>query len=134
MLPPVILILLKILNMDNKRAGNIRWGIGALLFFVSALNYLDRQVLSVLAPSIQKELHLSDIDYSHSTSLFYCYTIMYAISGRLVDKWGTRKSLLWFAGSWSVANVLHGFAKTVAQFCGARFYWAQQKVAISPQE
>lgn len=106
----------------DKGTGNIRWGIGALLFFVSALNYLDRQVLSVLAPSIQKELHLSDIDYSYITSAFLLsYTIMYAISGRLVDKWGTRKSLLWFAGGWSVANVLHGFAKTVTQFCGARF-------------
>ena len=106
----------------DKRNGNLRWGIGALLFFVSALNYLDRQVLSVLAPSIQKELRLSDIDYSYITSSFLLsYTIMYAISGRLVDKWGTRKSLLWFAGSWSVANVLHGFAKNVAQFCGARF-------------
>lgn len=106
----------------DKGPGNIRWGIGALLFFVSALNYLDRQVLSVLAPSIQKELQLSDIDYSYITSSFLLsYTIMYAVSGRLVDQWGTRKSLLWFAGSWSVANVLHGFAKTVIQFCGARF-------------
>ncbi len=108
--------------MDKRSAGNIRWGVGALLFFVSALNYLDRQVLSVLAPSIQKELQLSDIDYSYITSAFLLsYTIMYAVSGRLVDKFGTRKSLLWFAGSWSVANVLHGLAKTVAQFCGARF-------------
>ncbi|ANH80867.1 hypothetical protein A8C56_07635 [Niabella ginsenosidivorans] len=106
----------------DKGTGNIRWGIGALLFFVSALNYLDRQVLSVLAPSIQKELRLSDMDYSWITSSFLLsYTILYAISGRLVDKWGTRRSLLWFAGGWSVANVLHGFAKTVAQFCGARF-------------
>lgn len=102
--------------------GNIRWRIGALLFFVSALNYLDRQVLSVIAPTIQKELDLSDIDYSYITSSFLLsYTIMYAVSGHLVDKWGTRKSFLLFAGVWSFANVLHGFAKTVVQFCGFRF-------------
>ena len=105
-----------------KPGGNIRWGIGGLLFFVSALNYLDRQVLSVIAPTIQKELNLSDIDYSYITSSFLLsYTIMYTVSGRLVDKWGTRKSFLWFASGWSIANVLHGFAKNVIQFCGFRF-------------
>ncbi len=105
-----------------KARGNIRWSIGILLFFVSALNYLDRQVLSVIAPTIQKELNLSEIDYSYITSSFLLsYTLMYAVSGYLADKWGTRKSLLLFSSGWSVANILHGFAKNLVQFCGFRF-------------
>lgn len=118
----VIIILLKISTMGNK-TGNIRWGIGLLLFFVSALNYLDRQVLSVIAPTLQRELGLTDIDYSYITSSFlFSYTIMYAISGYLVDKWGTRKSFLFFAGGWSIANILHGFAKNLIQLCSFRFF------------
>lgn len=106
-----------------KKVGNIRWGIGILLFFVSALNYLDRQVLSVIAPTLQKDLGLSDLDYSYITSAFLIsYTIMYAISGYLVDKWGTRKSFLLFAGGWSIANVLHGFARNLIQLCSFRFF------------
>ena len=78
-----------------KQKGHIRWGVAALLFFASTLNYLDRQVLSVLAPTIQAELGLTDVDYSFITSSFLLsYTVMYAISGTLVDRLGTRKSFL----------------------------------------
>jgi len=107
--------------MANSR-GNIRWGIATLLFFASTLNYLDRQVLSVLAPTIQAELNLTDVDYSYITSSFLLsYTVMYAISGTLVDRLGTRKSFLWAVGGWSVANLLHAFAKTAMQFSLFRF-------------
>ncbi|MFT4094517.1 MAG: MFS transporter [Niabella sp.] len=115
----LIRLLTLIMGSNNK---NIRWGIGAMLFFVSALNYLDRQVLSVLAPTIQKRLHLSDMDYSFITSAFLVsYTVMYSISGRMIDSIGVRKGLLWFAGGWSLANALHGFARTVTQFSVFRF-------------
>lgn len=106
----------------GKQPGNIRWGVAALLFFASTLNYLDRQVLSVLAPTIQAELDLTDVDYSFITSSFLLsYTVMYAISGTLVDRLGTRKSFLWAVGGWSIANVLHAFAKTAMQFSAFRF-------------
>lgn len=105
-----------------KSPGNIRWGVATLLFFASALNYLDRQVLSVLAPTIQSELGLTDVDYSYITSSFLLsYTVMYAISGTLVDRLGTRKSFLWAVGGWSIANILHAFAKTAMQFSVFRF-------------
>ncbi len=105
-----------------KPPGNIRWGVAALLFFASTLNYLDRQVLSVLAPTIQAELGLTDVDYSFITSSFLLsYTVMYAVSGVLVDRLGTRKSFLWAVGGWSIANVLHAFAKTAMQFSAFRF-------------
>jgi ACS family hexuronate transporter-like MFS transporter len=116
-----------------KRKGSVRWGIAVMLFFVSALNYLDRQVLSVLAPTIQKELGLSDMDYSYITSAFLLsYTIMYAISGTIIDRLGTRKSFFWFVGGWSVANILHGFAKTVSQFSLFRFFLGAAESANFP--
>lgn len=117
----------------DKRNGSIRWGIATMLFFVSALNYLDRQVLSVLAPTIQKELGLSDMDYSYITSAFLLsYTIMYAISGTIIDRLGTRKGFFWFVGGWSIANVLHGFAKTVMQFSIFRFFLGAAESANFP--
>lgn len=104
-----------------------------MLFFVSALNYLDRQVLSVLAPTIQAELGLTDMDYSYITSAFLLsYTIMYAISGTLIDRMGAKKGLLWFVGGWSIANVLHGFAKTVMQFSVFRFLLGAAESANFP--
>lgn len=104
------------------KEGNIRWTVALMLFFASTLNYLDRQVLSVLAPTIQAELGLDDIDYSFITSSFLLsYTVMYAVSGVLVDRLGTRKTFLWAVGGWSIANILHAFAKTAMQFSVFRF-------------
>jgi len=95
---------------------HLRWGIVALLCLASELNYLDRQTLSVLAATIQADLGLSDVDYSHVTSAFLMsYTVMYAVAGRLVDVLGTRRSFLIFVSAWSVANMLHGLARSALQ-------------------
>src|SRR6185295_12046205 len=72
--------------------------------------------LSVLAATIQKDLGLTDVDYSHVTSAFLMsYTVMYAVAGRLVDRLGTRRSFLFFVSGWSVANMLHGLARSALQ-------------------
>jgi len=95
---------------------HLRWGVAAMLCLASELNYLDRQTLSVLAATIQADLGLSDVDYSHVTSAFLLsYTVMYAVAGRLVDVLGTRRSFLIFVSAWSVANMLHGFARSALQ-------------------
>jgi MFS transporter, ACS family, hexuronate transporter len=95
---------------------HLRWGVAALLCLASELNYLDRQTLSVLAATIQKDLGLTDVDYSRVTSAFLMtYTVMYAVAGRLVDQLGTRRSFLVFVSAWSVANMLHGFARSALQ-------------------
>lgn len=107
--------------MKTTVAG-FRWYIVGLLSLASGLNYLDRQTLSVLAQTIQDELHLSNVQYSHITSAFLVsYTIMYAVSGRLIDALGTRRSFLLFVSGWSVANMLHAFAQTALQFSFFRF-------------
>lgn len=95
----------------------------ALLCFASALNYIDRNTLAILAPTIQKELHWSDLDYANITALFvFSYTIMYAISGRIIDRIGTRKGFAYSVGSWSLVSILHAFANSVGQFSIARFF------------
>src|SRR4051812_5941212 len=92
---------------------HLRWLIAGLLCLSTALNYLDRQALSVLAGTIQKELGLTTIHYSYVTAAFLTsYTIMYAVGGRLVDWMGTRRGLLVFVSSWSIVNMAHALARS----------------------
>lgn len=112
---------------------HLRWYIAVLLCLASELNYLDRQTLSVLAKTIQDELSIDNIAYSYITSSFLIsYTIMYAVSGRIVDWIGTRRSFLVFVTAWSIANMLHGFANTARQFMAARFLLGAAEPANFP--
>jgi len=100
-----------------------RWKVAVLLCFASSLNYIDRSALAILAPTIQKELLWTDIDYANITSLFvFSYTIMYFISGRIIDWIGTRKGFAYSVGTWSLVSGLHAFANTVGQFSVARLF------------
>lgn len=103
--------------MTERPIQNLRWYIAVLLCLSSTLNYLDRQTLSVLADTIQRELHLTTMDYSRITSSFLVsYAVMYAVSGKLIDLLGTRRGFLIFVSGWSVANMLHALANSVTQF------------------
>lgn len=107
--------------MKGKIPG-LRWYIVVLLCLASELNYLDRQTLSVLAQTIQDELGITTMQYANITSAFLVsYTVMYAVCGRLVDVLGTRYAFIFFVSGWSVANMLHAFARTAAQFSVCRF-------------
>lgn len=100
----------------------LRWWIVALIFGASVLNYIDRQALSILAPTIQKDLALTNEDYATVANLFLvAYTIASLLSGKVVDKLGVRVSLALFVGWWSVANILTGFARTVGSLGACRF-------------
>ena len=119
--------------MSARPIKNLRWGVAAMLCLSSELNYLDRQTLSVLAATIQHDLKLSDVDYAWITSAFLTsYTIMYAVSGKLVDVLGTRRSFLIFVSSWSVANMLHGFARSAWQLAFFRFLLGAAEPANFP--
>src|SRR5687768_3365377 len=103
-------------------AGRLRWYIAGLLCLASVLNYLDRQALSVLAATIQRELALTDVEYSYVTSSFLLsYTVMYAVSGRVVDTIGIRRGLIVFVSAWSVAAMLHGLATSLVGLAACRF-------------
>ena len=89
-----------------------RWGVAALLFLATVINYIDRQTLSVVAPVLTRELGISNTEYANILTAFLVpYTFMYVISGWLCDKWGTRRALGTFMAWWSAANALHAFAK-----------------------
>ncbi len=104
-----------------KPIRRLRYYVAVVLCLATALNYLDRQTLSVLAHTIQSELRLSEVDYSYVTSAFlFSYTIMYAVSGALVDRLGVRLSYALSVVGWSVANMLHSVAGSALQLAGFR--------------
>ncbi len=89
----------------------IAWVLCGLLFLATALSFLDRQVLSVLAPSLTKDLRMSNTDYSHVVSAFvFAYTIMFAAGGWLVDRLGTVRGLAIAVAVWSLASAGHALA------------------------
>ena len=99
-----------------------RWTIAALLFLASVINYIDRQVLSVVAPILTKEFSLSPQQYSYIGLAFQIpYTLMYVGSGFLVDRWGTRKALAVFMVWWSAASMLHAGARSAIMLGFFRF-------------
>jgi len=102
--------------------GRYRWWIGTLLFLSTVVNYLDRQTLSVLAPHLKAEFQWTNRDFAWIVIAFrLSYTVMQAISGRMLDRFGTRNGLslavLWY----STIAVLTSFATGFASFCGLRF-------------
>ncbi len=102
--------------MSRKPIPHLRWWIAVLLCFSTSLNYLDRQTFSVLADTIQRDLHLTTTDYGRITFTFLMsYAIMYVIGGRLIDYLGCRVGFIVFVSAWSVSNMLHGFASTLTQ-------------------
>jgi ACS family hexuronate transporter-like MFS transporter len=100
----------------------LRWYIAFLLCLASALNYLDRQTLSVLIGTIKDDLGLTNASYGAINAWFLSsYGVMYAVSGRIIDHIGTRRGFMVFVSGWSLANMLHIFAASVGQFSFYRF-------------
>jgi MFS transporter, ACS family, hexuronate transporter len=97
--------------MNMEKIGKYRWTICALLFFATTVNYLDRQVLSLLAPDLSKEFKWSNTDYANITAVFqFAYAISMLFAGRFIDKLGTKKGFLWAIVIWSLAAIMHAFA------------------------
>ncbi len=101
---------------------HLRWYIAFLLCLASALNYLDRQTLSVLIGTIKEQLNLTNASYGTINAWFLVsYGVMYAVSGRIIDFIGTRRGFIFFVSGWSIANMLHILASSVGQFSFFRF-------------
>lgn len=108
--------------MQRRPIRNLRWVIIATCFLTTAINYLDRQCLSVAAPVISKELHFSNADYSSIVGAFLvAYTIMQMVSGALVDRIGARTGMAVFLSWWSIAGLLHAFGSGLGSFRTLRF-------------
>ncbi len=103
------------------RIPGFRWWIAILLFGASALSFFDRQVLSVLAPAILKDLEFTNREYSYAVSAFtLAYSVMFTVGGRLIDRIGTRFGLGLTVAFWTVASLLHAAAQNATQLTGFR--------------
>ena len=96
----------------------VRWWILLLLFLAMEINILDRQVLSLVAPVLRDEFQLSNTDYGR---ILFCFLLGMTLGqipvGMMMDRLGPRAGFCVIFLGWSVANLLHGFAGTVVQFC-----------------
>lgn len=115
------------------RVSGLRWWIVALLFGAAVLNYVDRQTLSALAPTIQRDLELDDRAYANVVNLFLvAYTIAYLVSGRIADRLGTRASMVLFVAWWSVASMLTAAARGVTTLGVYRFLLGLGEAGVWP--
>ena len=102
--------------------GRYRWTICALLFFATTINYIDRQVTGILAPTLQAEFGWSESQYADITSYWTtAYAIGFIIVGRFIDKVGVRLGFAIAVIVWSIAAAAHGFVYSVLGFGLARF-------------
>jgi ACS family hexuronate transporter-like MFS transporter len=92
------------------------------LFFATTVNYIDRQVLGILAPDLQKAIGWNEIDYGYIVTAFQAaYAIGMLLVGRLMDKLGTKIGYSIAMAVWSIAAMAHSFASSVIGFAVARF-------------
>jgi ACS family hexuronate transporter-like MFS transporter len=100
----------------------LRWWIAGLLFLAAVLNYVDKNTLALLAPTIQQDLGLTDQHYANIQNAFQvAYTLALLASGWVVDKLGPRISLALFLGWWSLANIFTALARSVVSLGVFRF-------------
>src|SRR5437667_2040692 len=106
----------------TRRKGYYRWLICALLFFATTINYVDRQVIGILAPTLGKEIGWNEKQYGNIVT---CFQIAYAVgmlfAGPVIDALGTRVGYALALLLWSISGMAHGLVHTVRGFATARF-------------
>jgi ACS family hexuronate transporter-like MFS transporter len=102
-------------------ADGVRWRIAVLLLFMTALNFMDRQAFAVAIPVLREEFSLTASHYGIIASGFLAsYAAGQAIAGRVLDRFGTRRSLAWAVVLWSIAGMLHVFGRGFWSFLAFR--------------
>lgn len=98
-----------------------RWVIVAMVFVAIMLNYVDRQILALLKPTLEAEFRWSDQDYANMGTAFQVATAFAFLgTGWFIDRVGLRRGFGIGVGVWSLAGMAHAFATTVTGFLGAR--------------
>jgi len=106
----------------GANVGNVRWFICALLFFAASVNYMDRQVIGLLKPTLQVQLGWTEEGYSNIVVAFQlAYGASLLFIGKLIDRIGTRKGFSLAVLFWSISAMAHAGATSVFQFAVARF-------------
>jgi ACS family hexuronate transporter-like MFS transporter len=109
----------------NERVGNYRWVICAMLFFATTINYIDRQVLGILATdqTFKTAIGWNEAQYGYVNTAFQgAYAIGLLVVGRLMDRFGTRKGFSFAIVFWSIAAMSHALARSAMGFGTARFF------------
>jgi MFS transporter, ACS family, hexuronate transporter len=111
----------------------LRWIIVGLLFVSTALNYVDRQTLSILSSTLRREFQLTESDYANAVTAFLLsYTVMYSVAGRWLDRVGLRVGIVACIAWWSVATMLTAFTRGAASLAAARFLLGVGEPGIFP--
>ena len=102
--------------------GRVRWTVCAMLFAATSINYMDRQVIAILKPTLEHSIGLTEIQYGYIVDAFQiAYAVGLVAGGRLMDKLGTRIGYLLVMAFWSLAAMGHALASTAMGFGIARF-------------
>jgi ACS family hexuronate transporter-like MFS transporter len=101
----------------QTKIGKYRWTICSLVFYATTINYLDRQVISLLKPTLEKEFSWTETDYSNIVVAFqFAYALGMVGAGRFIDKIGTKIGYALTLTLWSIASILHAFATGTVSF------------------
>src|SRR5690554_5084062 len=99
------------MTLPIQKVGKYRWVICSLLFLATTINYLDRQVLSLLHPMLEEEFNWTNTDYANITSAFqFVYAFSMLFAGRFIDRLGTKWGFAIAIIVWSFAAILHAYA------------------------
>lgn len=110
--------------MTIQAIGKYRWTICALLFFATTVNYLDRQVLSILKPLLEEKFNWSNSDYANIAAVFqFTYAISMLFAGRIIDKLGTKLGYTLAIVIWSVGAIIHVAAISIGEGIAAVLGW-----------
>ncbi len=108
---------------QSPRTGNVRWTVCAMLFFATSINYMDRQVLGILAPVLQHSIGWTEQQYSYIVVSFqFAYAVGLVVAGRLIDRIGTRLGYALIMAVWSLSAMAHSLATSAFGFGIARFF------------
>jgi ACS family hexuronate transporter-like MFS transporter len=116
---------LQVADAIERRSGKLgqyRWTICALIFAATVINYIDRQMIGVLKPTLQREFGWSELTYGDIVFWFQAaYAVGFIAFGRLMDRMGTRLGYTLAMTVWTLAHMAHGAARSAASFMAARF-------------
>jgi ACS family hexuronate transporter-like MFS transporter len=103
--------------MSDTKKTNYRWVVVILLFFATTINYLDRQVIGFLKPTLEKEFHWTEEDYGYIVMAFQAaYAVGLLAFGGFIDRLGTKLGYTISLIVWSLAAMLHAIVKTTLGF------------------
>jgi len=106
----------------GTRIGNVRWSICAMLFAATTINYMDRQVIALLKPTLEHSIGMTEMNYGYIVDAFQlAYALGLLAAGRFVDRVGTRIGYMVIMAVWSLSAMGHALANSVFEFGIARF-------------